>query len=354
MLIPTLDAIRARILNNWRNLDPEVVVDADSDNYIRATGIASAILGLYQYAKWGINQWFPDTADWDNLVRYASARGVTQKLAASALGTLAVTGTPTTPLPSGSVVQIGDQRQYQTLVPVSIGNDGKATVTVAALVPGTAGNLADNTPATLQSAPLGIDANAMILEMRGGTEDETAAAFLERMLEVLRNPEAGGNQYDYERWAKQVAGVDRAFCYPRRRGPGTVDVAVLSNGLPPSEALRVKVQSAIDAKRPPYGDSMTLIIQQGAVAVSGVLHLADNVLLGTVLPKIQAGLEEYFLALAPGETVYRQRIITIICSVSGVKDLELALPAGNVTNRVDDSHIEQSKLGAVNLTLPPP
>jgi len=61
--VPVQAEIRDDILGDWRNLDDQVVTAVDSDNYVRASGFASAVEGLYQFAAWGINQFFPDTAD---------------------------------------------------------------------------------------------------------------------------------------------------------------------------------------------------------------------------------------------------------------------------------------------------
>lgn len=41
----------------------------------------------------------------------------------------------------------------------------------------------------------------------------------------LQNPPAGGAPHDYIRWATEVAGVTRAWCFPRYCGGGTVGVA---------------------------------------------------------------------------------------------------------------------------------
>src|SRR5450830_717336 len=346
--IPTMETVRSGILADWSNEDDEITVDEDSDYYIRATGIASAIIGLYQYAKWGINQWFPDTADIENLVRFASARGITQKSASSAIGTVQFTGTPTSTIDAGTIFQIGDGTQYQTSLAAAIDVNNQITVTATAVVAGIGGNLADNTAATLQSAPSGVAPAAIILQMSGGVAAETDVAFLERVLDYLRNPPAGGTKNDFERWAKECGGVTSAYCYPKRRGTGTTDVAILSNGAPPSDALRALVFAYIDNLKTTFGDCMILAPQQTAVAIAGTLTL-NGTDLDTALAAIQTSLAEYFAALAPGDTVYLKRIITIILNVTGVEDVVLTLPAGNVTNIVDISNVQQSILGTITL-----
>jgi len=58
---------------------------------------------------------------------------------------------------------------------------------------------------------------------------ETRADYAARLLYNVQQPPAGGNQYDYPRWAKEVSGVKDAWCFPLAQGEGTVDVVVLAD-----------------------------------------------------------------------------------------------------------------------------
>lgn len=61
------------------------------------------------------------------------------------------------------------------------------------------------------------------------TENETDAALLNRLLNRIRKPPAGGNKNDYEQWALSIDNVAAAYCYPIPSGPGTVDLVILAN-----------------------------------------------------------------------------------------------------------------------------
>jgi hypothetical protein len=61
------------------------------------------------------------------------------------------------------------------------------------------------------------------------TYGETDAAYLSRLLEYIRRPPAGGNRYDYIKWALSIDNVAAAYCYPLAQGLGTVDVIVVAN-----------------------------------------------------------------------------------------------------------------------------
>lgn len=73
---------------------------------------------------------------------------------------------------------------------------------------------------------------------------------MDRLLDIIRRAPAGGNKYDYRRWAMSVDGVTAAYVYPLRRGLGTVDVVITSaDGLPSAEIIAA-TQAYIDDVRP--------------------------------------------------------------------------------------------------------
>lgn len=72
---------------------------------------------------------------------------------------------------------------------------------------------------------------------------ETDAELLTRLLEYIRRPPAGGNKYDYVKWALSIDNVDAAYCFPLAQGLGTVDVLIIADStntgseLPSSHAM---------------------------------------------------------------------------------------------------------------------
>jgi uncharacterized phage protein gp47/JayE len=349
--IPTLEEIRARILTEWRNQDNQITVAPDSDNFIRASGMASAILGLYQFAAWGINQYFPDTADTENLERFADVRGIARLPAVGATGTARFTGTVGAAIPLATLIQTADGKQFQTTAPGVIGADGSANVSASAINVGPVGNMPDNTPGVLQTAPAGVDPAVVLLQMSGGVDAESLESLLSKVLDRLRQPPAGGNKHDYPRWAREVPGVTAAFVYPLRRGIGTVDVAILSNGQPPSETLRAAVTAYIDERKPVEADCMVLSPQLLPFDVVGKLVLDDEADFNTVLAKANEGLAAYSASMVPGGTARRSRVQTILGDIEGVIDFELAAPAANLVSVVDASRVEMPTLGTVALAL---
>lgn len=75
------------------------------------------------------------------------------------------------------------------------------------------------------------------------TTGEDNAELLARLLTYIRRPPAGGNKYDYEKWALKLDYVAKAWCLPLAQGLGTVDVIILADAdttgseLPSSHAI---------------------------------------------------------------------------------------------------------------------
>jgi uncharacterized phage protein gp47/JayE len=57
---------------------------------------------------------------------------------------------------------------------------------------------------------------------------ETNEELLARYLDYIRRPPAGGNKYDYVKWALSIGNVAKAYPYPLGQGLGTMDVVILA------------------------------------------------------------------------------------------------------------------------------
>ncbi|WP_375591708.1 baseplate J/gp47 family protein [Chitiniphilus eburneus] len=345
---PPFADIRAALLRDLQNQLPQADIGPDSDYYVRASSVASAVEGLYQHQAWIVRQIFPDTADTAYLELHARVRGLSRKPPVAALGTLQVTGVPGAAVPVGLALLAGAQR-YTTTAASVIDAGGVATVTAAADVAGTAANLGAPLAATLNAAPAGVASQAVLLTMVGGVDTETDAALLARLLELIRRPPAGGNRYDYRRWALEVPGVTAAYVYPLRRGLGTVDVVVTAaDGLPSAETLAA-VQEYIDDVRPVTARNC-LILAPTPRVVNVVAHVALSGLTPAAAEaQIRAAVEAYFAALAPGERCIRSRIEALVSDVPGVVDRALSQPAANVNPVVDPLVVEWVRLGTLTV-----
>ncbi|CCF96547.1 hypothetical protein B7R77_03120 [Ralstonia solanacearum K60] len=352
--VPTLDQIRSDILRDAQNLDETFDVSEDSDNWIRATAFASAIEGLYQHQLWAVRQIFPDSADQDNLERHANLHNVPALSATVAGGTMAVTGSPGAPVPAGSQLK-ADVSGISLSVSAGgvVGGDGTAQVAIVAATAGTSGNLAAGATLTFTAAPPGVASVATVVSMGGGTDDETPASLLARLLAELRDPDAGGKDSDYIKWVKSVDGITNGYVYSHRRGPGKVDVVVVSGSGVPTPAQIAQAQAAVDAKRPSAcPDALVFAPTLKPVAIVAQVSLS-GVLLADVQAQAETAIRAYFDTLKPGDACIKSRIEGILTDLSGVTDRLVTSPAANVPTTVNALTVEWARFGSLTLTLMP-
>lgn len=347
--IPDFSTLRARYLQEVANQQPQAATGGDSDHFVRASAVAAAVESLHQHLWWLARQHFPDTADPDYLERQASLYGLSRKPAATATGSVVLTGTPATPVSAGLLLQAPNGQQYEVTENGAIGGGGTVELAAWALLAGPDGNLAAASALTIVVPEAGI-ASAAVATMAGGGVAEDDASLRARLLERMRNAPAGGNAADYVRWATEVPGVGRAWCLPGRRGLGTVDVVIMAPGGLPSGGLLTAVQDHIEVHRPVTSD--VLVLQPSLVAIN---ITATVVLSGVSLAAAQASaavaIAAYVDQLAPGDTVYRSRLAAAIQDVPGVVTVTVTVPAADVVTAVDALSVELAQMGSVTLAV---
>lgn len=347
---PDYATVKADILRDVQNQLPEAATGADSDFGVRAAALAASVEGLYAHQAWIARQVFPDTADTEYLEKHAALHGLTRKRATFAQGSATFTGTPGAVVPLGTEAKTVAGLVFATTGEATVGAGGTALVPVQAGAAGTAHNLAAGAALTLTSAPSGVQGAAVLTSATiGGTDAETDASLLARVLDVLQNPPAGGNRADWRRWAMNVDGVSAAYVFPLRRGLGTVDVCITSAGGLPSAEILEAARAYLDAQRPAgASDFLVLAPVLAPVAVAAQARLS-TITLAQAQAAIETALAVYFATLEPGDTAYLSRIEMAISGVSGVVDRVVVTPGANVAMGAT----EWARLGAVSVELLP-
>lgn len=330
--IPTLDDVRDEILRDIQSLEPTADTEVDSDYYVRASALASCAVGLYAHQNWIVRQYFPDTADSEYLEMHAKLRNIYRKNATYASGTLKVFGTVGSAVNEGLQVKSGE-RFYVTKHAGVIGSDGSATVRVIAMATGASSNVKSESKAQLTAAPAGVSSDCLLLpDVTGGTEVESDAALLARLLERIRRPPSGGNKNDFRQWAESIDGVTSAFIYPLRRGEGTVDIAITSGDTVPSDEIVQATQAYIDEVRPVTAKSVYVLKPvEKQVDFEIRVQLDSDTALDVVKVEIENALANYFLSLKPADTLIISQIEAVISDLVGVVDREIVQPTRNQT-----------------------
>jgi len=343
---PDYQAIRDAILRDIANQIPGANVATDGDYAIRANATGAAIEGLYQHQQWIVRQIFPDTADTDYLEQHASLYKLTRKSATVATGTIIFSGAVGSAVPIGTEAKASDGTAFVNTAGGVIGVGGTVTLAAQASATGAAGNQSASTALTLTAAPAGLVSTAAIASMSGGTDVESDASLLARLLFLLRNPPCGGAAHDYYSWAMSVPGVTGAYVYSNRRGYGTTDVVILTAGGIPGAPLVAAVQAYIETQRPVQADFLAFAPTAVTVNVAATLTLAAGYTLADVGASIETTLAAYFATLKPGSPAYLHRIRAIVSGTAGVDDYVLTAPVANTVTLVDATHTQLAVLGS--------
>lgn len=348
-ITPTFDDIRSDILRDIKNLNTDADIGVDSDLYIRASAVASVATGIYQYQGWIVRQIFPDTADTEFLEWHARTRGLYRKSATTASGILTVTGEPGATAAAGYSVTRGSLT-YTTTAAVTLDSDGNGTVAASYSTAGAAGNTTAITTGTFTSTPTGFDSTVIIGIMSGGTDQESDTELLDRLLDIIRRAPAGGNKYDYRRWATSVDGVTAAYVYPLRRGLGTVDVVITSaDGLPSAEIIAA-TQAYIDDVRPVTAKNCLVLGPTIKTVDLDIQVSLDGVTIDVARENIISALTDYINKLPPGEPFIRSQAEMLISIVTGVVDRVIVSPMSNVFPDVSETVVEWIRVGSIEVS----
>nr|DAN47782.1 MAG TPA: Baseplate J like protein [Caudoviricetes sp.] len=349
-IVPTLEEIRASILRDYQTYYPNADTSEDSDAYARASSLAACAEGIYAHQKWLIKQFFPDTADTEFLEKHAGLRGLRRRNATYAAGKGAtVSGNPDAVIAVGLQIKTEDGRFYETTESAVISASGSALVAVRSLATGAVQNIKTATKGSFMAAPVGVSTDVVLNDVVGATNAESDSSLLERLLNKIRRPAAGGNKYDYKDWALEVDGVEQAYVYPLRRGLGTVDIAITAdNGVPSDDTVR-RAQEYIDQERPVTAKESKVVKPDVTKVNFNIQVKISGVALNDIKTAINNALRDYFNGLIPGDDLIVSQCEAVVNNLIGVVDRRFIAPTANQKADIVNK-IEWFRLGEVTVT----
>lgn len=297
--------------------------------------VAAVAFGLYGFIGYIAKQIHVATADTENLERKASMWVGGRTPATKAGGTVTFTGTDTTVIPAGTAVQRSDGITFTTDADGTIAG-GSVDIVVTADEGGKDGNTSASSLVSLVSPIAGVDGDATVdaSGLIGGADVETDDKLRARVEERIQNPPHGGADFDYVKWAKEVAGVTRAWPYPQELGGGTVTVRFMmddnyADGIPLAADVTA-VQDYIDIVRPVTAD--VTVVAPTAVALNfNIAGLSPST--AAVKQAIEDELRDLIEREAePGGTILVSHIREAISIAAGESDHVLASPVADVTH----------------------
>lgn len=349
-IVPTLEEIRASLLRDYQTYYPNADTSEDSDAYARASSLAACAEGIYAHQKWLIKQFFPDTADTEFLEKHAGLRGLRRRNATYAAGKGAtISGNPDAVIAVGLQIKTEDGRFYETTKSAVISSGGTVVVAVRSLATGAAQNIKTATKGSFMAAPVGVSTDVVLNDVVGATNAESDSSLLERLLNKIRRPAAGGNKYDYKDWALEVDGVEQAYVYPLRRGLGTVDIAITAdNGVPSDDTVR-RAQEYIDQERPVTAKESKVVKPDVTKVNFNIQIKISGVALNDIKTAINNALRDYFNGLIPGDDLIVSQCEAVVSDLIGVVDRRFVAPNANRKADVINK-IEWFRLGEITVT----
>jgi baseplate J-like protein len=349
-IVPTLEEIRASLLRDYQTYYPNADTSEDSDAYARASSLAACAEGIYAHQKWLIKQFFPDTADTEFLEKHAGLRGLRRRNATYAAGKGAtVSGNPDAVIAVGLQIKTEDGRFYETTESAVIPASGSVIVAVRSLATGAVQNIKTATKGSFMAAPVGVSTDVVLNDVVGATNAESDSSLLERLLNKIRRPAAGGNKYDYKDWALEVDGVEQAYVYPLRRGLGTVDIAITAdNGVPSDDTVR-RAQEYIDQERPVTAKESKVVKPDVTKVNFNIQVKISGVALNDIKTAINNALRDYFNGLIPGDDLIVSQCEAVINNLIGVVDRRFIAPTANQKADIINK-IEWFRLGEITVT----
>lgn len=322
------ERIRADIKSRLTGVDPSL---AKSVAGALADTLAGAVHGLYGAIAREARQILPDTAEAEDLARHASLYQFAATAATPATGNVTFTGTNGTVIPAGSELQRADGALYTTGADATIAS-GTATAAVTASAAGAAGNALVGATLTLTSPIGGVNSTATVASggIAGGTDTETEDSLRARLQARLSEVPQGGAKPDYVRWALEVAGVTRAWCFPLEGGAGTVYLRFARDNdasIIPDAGEVAAVQAYIDERRP--ATAVFTAAAPTAVALNLTIALTPNTV--AVQTAVTAELTDLIRREAyPGATLLLSHIREAISIAAGENNHVLTAPAADV------------------------
>lgn len=343
---PTFNQIRATIINEYLN-QTGLTIPEDSDASIRAEGTAAVVEGLYAHQAYIVRQLFVQTADEPFLYVHADQIGLPRLGGSIATGQVTAIGmTDGVEIPVGTRLTDSYGYYYSTTHVATITAGKPITISIQADKVGANYN---RTGSLMWVSSLnGVMPTVAIETLSGGSDGESLERWRNRLWEKKKLGKTLSRYEDLRQAVLGVAGVADVFVYPRRRGVGSVDVAVTAVGANgatiPSNELLSQAEYALKTAAVFFED-----VRAFAPSVISLDVTAKVIGVNINNGEIYNIIERYLTALAPAES-YRESVLSaLILGVTGITDVVLT-PNNNIDPSVSMEQVGWIRAGIIQVT----
>ena len=276
---------------------------------------------------------YPTEASGEYLDIRCAYYGITRKAGTAAKVTLTVSGRDGVQVPKGSAFLTVAGVRFLTDA-AAVLSDGSAQIAATAAEAGITGNVAAGEITRQLTSISGVTAVTNEAEASGGTDPETDAALLGRLLTRLREAATSGNASHYRQWTLETDGVGAAKVVPLWNGAGTVKVLIASAGIGPvGSAVTAACAAHIESVRP-IGAAVTVqSVSATAINVSAAVSVSASTTVGAVQAAFESALAEYLQSISFEQyTVPYTRIGYLLAGIDGVLDYSGLTANGGTAN----------------------
>ncbi|MGG2024209.1 baseplate J/gp47 family protein [Gottfriedia sp. S16(2024)] len=269
--------------------------------------------------------------------------GLTRKPAVAATGQLVFSGANGTVIPVGTRVSnsSSDPVYFVTTQAGTIAS-GTVTVTAVAEIGGVSGNAVVSDISIVLGTLSGVVTVTNPSQFTGGVDTETDDSLIARYFEKVTKPATSGNAFQYQQWAKSVAGIGDAKVYPLWNGNGTVKVVLIDgNKRAPNATIVTNATNYINGERP-IGATVTVVgATEVPIAVSATLTLVAGASLSAVTTKFTSALTDYLKSIAfVDATVRYSKIASVLIGIPEILDYaNLKVNNGTVNVVIADGNV---------------
>lgn len=340
--IPAYSKLHLVIVQEIRNRTG-LTVTSDSDASNRADGEASIVEGLYHHQAYIQRQLFVQTADEPYLYIHAEELKVPRLGGTRSAGTVKAKSNAEITIEAGTKLTDGKGHFWSVVSTIIIKPNITTEISVTADQVGASWNF--NGASLIWVSPIaGLSGTAEVVSIAGGSDEEELETWRARMLESKQLGQARDRESDLKRVMKSVAGVGKTYVYKKRRGLGSMDVAITAVGSPPTlpaQALIDAAQLVLDedagfwADCRVYSPTQQLIDLSAAVKGTGVNYT-----------DVESTIRNYMAELAPVEEYQANVLVSRIMALANVEDVTLT-PNANIQPIVNWMHTYWLRAGTV-------
>jgi uncharacterized phage protein gp47/JayE len=339
-----ITAVRSDILTRLA-ADTTLAVLRRTDAEVYGRVQAAAVHTVYGYIDYLARNLLPDLADEEWLTRHANMKRCPRKAATTAAGYARwAVATAGITIPAGVTIQRDDLVSFTTSAAATSAG-GVLRVPVVCDTAGATGNTDDGLAMRLVSPITGLTSAGVADSIKGGADVEDLELWRSRVIERWYWTPQGGADGDYEVWAKEVAGITRAWTYRHWSGRGTVGVMVANSDLinpVPDPATVAAVQAYIEPLAPVAGADI-YVFAPTPHTVNFQIRLSPDTT--AVRYAVEAELRSMMLRDGGPESVLKpSRISEAISIATGEYSHTLVSPYADIT-------ISKGELGVVGTIL---